>query len=370
MNEKRVEAIISTSNIRHNYQNVRKAVGDDCRIISVVKADAYGHGAIETGKAIEQAGGNFFAVACIDEAVALRRGGINSDIFILGVTPADMADVIFENDFIQSVNSVEYASELDRTGYHIRVHIKIDTGMSRFGLYCHNKTDTASAAEKVRLIHSLSNLSCEGIFTHFACSDDISSELTKKQYESFKLLCDTCSQSGLVLGLRHCCNSAAILNYPEMKLDAVRAGLLLYGLSPVDGRTLPDYLPALELTTRIAQISYIKKGDTVSYGAAYTAAKDMKTATISIGYADGFTRLLSNRVSVLINGKPAPIIGKICMDLCIADVSDIECSCGDRVVVFGNGQSVDVLASLLGTINYELLCSIKDRVPRSYNSMP
>ncbi|MEG1743352.1 MAG: alanine racemase [Clostridia bacterium] len=365
MKESRIKAVINLSNIKHNFTEIKKSAAGS-RVISVVKADAYGHGAIEISHAIESSGGDFFAVACVDEAIILREGGIKSDIIILGVTPPAQAELLAKNNLIQSVVGEEYAEKLALSAMNLRIHIKIDTGMSRLGIYCHDFSDIENTITEILKIQSHKNLNCEGVFTHFACSDDTKSKMTNLQFEIFDALCQKCKARGINLGLRHCCNSAAIINHPEMKLDAVRAGLILYGLSPFSDISLTQFLPCMELQTHIAQISHIKKGDTVSYGASFTASRDMKIATLSIGYADGLSRALSEKVNVLIAGKKAMLIGKICMDLCIADVSDIDCAVGDIATVFGNAQSVDTIAKILGTINYEIICSVKNRVPREY----
>lgn len=365
MLKKRVEAVIDTAKIRSNFARIKEIAGGS-RVIAVVKADAYGHGASECAHIIEECGGDMFAVACVEEGVDLRESGVRGDILILGVTPAEQAPLLVKYDLIQAVGSAGYAGELAAWNMPLRIHIKIDTGMSRLGLYCHAERDITAARDNVAAIISHSELRCEGIFTHFACSDDTSSKMTERQYGVFTALCSACADSGLEVGMRHCCNSAALINYPYMKLDAVRAGIIMYGLTPDPGMKLSGFEPCMSLVARVAQINHISAGDTVSYGASFTAKRDMTTATVSIGYADGFSRLLSGRASTVINGKKAVTIGKICMDLCIVDVTDIDCRPGDEAIVIGDGQTADELAAMMGTINYELICSVRNRVPRRY----
>ena len=250
----------------------------------------------------------------------------------------------------------------------MRIHIKIDTGMSRLGFYCHGEEDTAAAYEAVRdALEKNKSLKCEGVFTHFACSDEPYDSMTRRQFGAFSAFCGLCEKGGLGLGMRHCCNSAAIVNFPEMHLDAVRAGILLYGLSPNPGVTdAAGLLPCMTLKANVVQLSHIRKGDTVSYGAAFVSDCDMTVATLSVGYADGLLRALSGKADVVIRGKKAKMVGKICMDMCMADVSDIDCEVGDEAVIFGDGQSADRLAELAGTIKYEILCSVRNRVSRRY----
>ncbi|MBP5755338.1 MAG: alanine racemase [Clostridia bacterium] len=367
MSEKRAEAVICTENLRKNYNFIKELVYP-AKVISVVKAEAYGHGAAEVCRILQSEGCGIFAVATADEGLALRRAGVESDILILGVTPLSQCEILAENAVIQTVNSRGYAEALNAANVYapIRAHIKIDTGMSRLGLYCHTKKDVKRAADDAEYIHSLPNLHAEGIYTHFACSDEDGDKMTEKQFSAFSALCAECESRGINLGLRHCCNSAAILKYPHMHLDAVRAGILLYGLAP-DGKEEKRLEPVMRVIARVSQVTRLKKGDTVSYGAAFTAERDMSIATVSIGYADGIPRLLSGRADVVIRGRRARIIGRICMDMCMVDITNIgDCAPGDEVEIFGGTVSVNELAERMGTINYELLCSVKNRVPRRY----
>ena len=365
MTKHRVEALIDLGNIKHNYEYVKSLAGQECRVMAVVKADAYGHGAARVCAELEKAGADFFAVACIEEALALRKSGIKTDILILGITCEDYADQLAEHNLIQTVGSLDYAKRLsDRGG--ARVHIKIDTGMSRLGMYCHSEEDIQPVIGEISEICGMKNLKTEGIFTHFAEADNPSSSFTEKQFALFSKLLEEADKAGLNPGLRHCCNSSAILNFPHMKLDMVRAGIILYGLTTAPHKDSKRLLPAMTLKSRVASLSALKKGDYVSYGCTYRAERDMQTAVISIGYADGFSRSLSEKVYVKINGKKARIVGKICMDLCVADVSGIDCEAGDEVIVFENAEDINAIADILGTINYEIICLLKQRVRNTY----
>lgn len=365
MSENRAEARISLANIEHNYRLLCRKAGEKRIVMAVVKADAYGHGAVEVCRRLSDAGATHFAVACMEEAALLRRSGIRGELLVLGITPQELYPAVAEYDVVQTVSSLAYASQLADCG-PVRVHIKIDTGMSRLGLYCHTLEDVARTAEDVARIAALPGLKVEGIFTHFAESDAPQSDFTRRQFAVFSALLAELERRGVVCGLRHCCNSAGILNFPEMHLDMVRAGIALYGCDPSPESRDAGLRPAMSLHSRVAFVSRIRPGDTVSYGRSYTADRPLDTAVISIGYADGLPRALSGRWSVRINGRPAPLIGKICMDLCVADVTGIPCAPGDDVVVFGPDNPAEAMADVLGTIHYELLCSVKNRVPRYY----
>ncbi|HBR31263.1 MAG TPA: alanine racemase [Clostridiales bacterium] len=365
MMKNRVEAVINLDNIEHNYKYIKTLVGDNCRVMAVVKADAYGHGALRVCKTLEKAGVDFFAVACLEEAIALRNYGIKSDILILGITDSECAPTIREHNLIQTAGSREYCVRLSEGG-GARIHLKVDTGMSRLGIYCHNESDIPSVKKDIAAISGLPDIKIEGIFTHFADSDNPSPLFTEKQFAVFCALLDEIKAANINVGIRHCCNSAAILKFPEMRLDMVRAGIILYGLLPSPEIKDQNLLPCMTLKSRIASVSKLKKGDSISYGCTLTANRDITSAVISIGYADGFSRALSEKAYVKIGGKKAKILGKICMDLCVADVSGIKCAPGDEVIIFENTQDIDVLAGILGTINYEIICLLKQRVKITY----
>ena len=361
MTTQRVRVQIDTRKIKENYHRLCSLVPRECKVLAVVKADGYGHGAVEVCRLLEGCGCTYFAVACIEEALHLRENGIKENILILGNTDPSYAKQLQEQELIQTVDTLEYAKALASCG-KVRVHIKVDTGMSRLGFYCHRDTDIAAAAEAIGNVAALENLQVEGIFTHFADSDGEGEAFTKKQFGLFTALLDRLEAKQVDVGIRHCCNSAGILRFPEMHLDMVRAGLVLYGLMPSPYTKNEQLKPAMKLIARVSAVNNIRKGDTVSYGCAFTAETDMRVAVLSIGYADG----LSGNLTVEINGREAKLIGRICMDLCMADLGDIPCEAGDEAVIFDTPEKIDEIAEKLGTINYEVICSLKKRVAIEY----
>lgn len=369
MTTQRVRVRIDPEILLQNYRLIKEKVPSACEVMAVVKADAYGHGAVRFCRLLYNAGCRYFAVACIEEAILLRENGVLGNILILGNTDPSYADTLTALDLIQTVDSESYASALAGrvpAGRTIRVHIKIDTGMSRLGIYCHHPEDVPSAAGAAEAVAKTAGLSVCGIYTHFADSDGETDGFTVKQFTAFSGLLDELKSRSVDVGLRHCCNSAAILRFPEMHLDMVRAGLILYGLLPSPFCKNIGLRPAMKLIARVSAVRRIRAGDTVSYGCAYKAEKDMDIAVLSIGYADGLPRMLSGNLSVRINGKDAPLIGRICMDLCMADVTCIPCIAGDEAVVFDSAEKIEEIAEKLGTINYEVLCLLKKRVALEY----
>lgn len=334
--------------------------------MAVVKADAYGHGAARIGNELQNIGCQDFAVACLSEAQELRESGIIGNILILGPTDAKLIPEVIDGNLIQTVDSFDYASAIAKRG-KIRVHIKVDTGMSRLGIYCHSDDDILAAADEIEAIASLENIAIEGIFTHFADSDGVGYDFTERQFLVFTKLLDELKRRNVEVGLRHCCNSAATLRYKEMHLDMVRAGIILYGLMPSDNVKDDNILLAMKLSARVCSVHGLKKGDCVSYGCTYRAEKDTTLAVISIGYADGFSRVYSGKELIRINGKAYATVGKICMDMCMIDLgNDSDCCVRDEAVIFENTGDIDRLAEALGTINYEVLCSLKHRVKLEY----
>lgn len=372
----RTEAKIDLKAIEHNFNEIRRFTNAE-KIICVIKADAYGHGVLPVAKLYESLGADMLAVACLDEALELRRGGISAPIIILGATPTKLAGLLSENNIVQSVHSLDYAEELNcaakTLGKSITVHIKLDTGMSRFGIYAH-RGYTKSAADAAKKITKLSNLRTDGIFTHFAEAENNDTAFTDEQFDSFSQVCDILKSRGITFNFCHCANSASVVNYKKAHLNCVRPGLILYGYSPT-GKPIPglDLVPAMTFKSLIADVREIKAGDTVSYNRNFTAPRDMKIAVVLCGYADGLPRALSGKGYFLINGVCAPILGNVCMDLTLVDVSDIpNVSAFDEAVIFGKQGDSSIspceLASLAGTISYELLTSISKRVPRTYNT--
>ncbi len=361
----RVTALVDLGQIKRNYNYINNQIGNS-RIMAVVKADAYGHGSERIAKELYSLGCRDFAVACLSEAQELRNAGIDCNILILGPTDARFMDEVINGDFIQACDSFDYAKSLSEKG-KIKIHVKVDTGMSRLGIYCHNKSDINQTANEIEKISKLENLFIEGIFTHFADSDGETDTYTKKQFSVFKGLLDELESRNIHIGTKHCCNSAATLNYPEMHLDMVRAGIILYGLMPSQYCKNENIQTAMRLSARVCAIHQLKKGDCVSYGCTYTAENDTRVAVISIGYADGFSRVYSGKEIIKINGKLFSTVGKICMDMCIVDIGLTEdCKVGDEAVIFETAEDINKLASTMGTINYEILCSLKHRVKLKY----
>ncbi len=371
---KRMEASVNLERIEHNFFEIRRFTGG-AAMICVIKADAYGHGAVRLGLLYEKLGAEMLAVACLDEALELRRAGIELPILILGATPAKFAYLLAQNDFVQSVHSLNYAleleTELSRLGKTLGIHIKLDTGMSRFGIYA-RKDYLDSAISAIEHITKCPHLRAEGIFTHFAEAEIEDLSFTDEQFDNFTTIVGSLAERGITFNFCHCANSAAVVNYKKAHLRCVRPGLILYGYSPTGKPTEGlDLLPAMTLRSLIADVKPIRKGDAISYNRTSVAERDMVVAVVSCGYADGLHRSLSNRGFFLIGGKRAPILGNVCMDLTIVDVTDIDgVKPFDEAIIFGGENdflSADELASIANTIPYELLTSVSKRVPRTYS---
>lgn len=367
--KKRTWAEISLTNLEHNVKNMQAQLPEGCQYLGVVKANAYGHGVIPVAKRLEEIGVEYLAVACFDEAEELREAGIKAQILILGPTPAYLAkEIAALGNVVQAVGSLSLArslsAELSGTGLILPVHLKFDTGMSRTGFSVCQDAGLREALEAM----NLPNLEVQGGFTHFAVSDEPAESFTDTQFERFMKAADFLeAKAGRRFGLRHCTNSGAMVNYPETYLDLVRPGIAQYGLYPAAERGSLELKPVMKLMTRVAEITDHMTGDTVSYGRTYTCESDRRFAVLSIGYADGLHRALSGKMDVIIRGKKARQCGRICMDMCMVDITDLpDVQVGDEVEIFGGEQSVDVLAELAGTISYELLCAVSPRVPRVY----
>lgn len=366
-----VWAEINLDNLAHNMQEVRRITNKNTKISVVIKADAYGHGAVDIGNTLLENGANRFAVATLSEAIQLRKYYSDTEIMVLGYTPEHLAKKVIKNQIIQTIYSLDQAREFAKIALslntNIIVHIKIDTGMHRLGLL-----PTKETVDEIINISKLKGLIIEGIFTHFATSDEINKEYTKKQVRKFNFVINELEKQGLSIPLKHVSNSAAIIDLPEFNYDMVRAGIMIYGLYPSTNisRNIVDLKEVMCLKAKIAQVKEIEAGSGVSYGLKYTFDKQAKIAILPIGYADGYTRLLSNKSHVIVNGIKAPIVGNICMDQCIVDISGIEAQRGDEVVLFGgndqDGISIESIAKLLDTINYEVICMLNKRVPHVY----
>ncbi|PKD28913.1 Alanine racemase [Ruminococcus bromii] len=375
---KRTWAEISLNAIEHNYNVIRNKVADDTKVCCVIKADGYGHGAVELSQIYEKLGADFFAVSNIDEGIEIRKSGSKLPIVILGYTPVSEAENLAEYDISQAVFSLEYAKELSEKCVEedciCKMHIKVDSGMSRIGFMCQEFPRDEYSIEEICEACCLPNLEVEGLFTHFCVSDEDAEgrEFTNKQYENFIHVRDSLKTRGVDISVVHCSNSGAIEDYPETCCDMVRAGIILYGLAPSSKLAdRLDLVPAMTLKTVVAFVKEVQKGATISYGRTFTADRKMKIATVPIGYADGFIRQNAKDGYMMVNGKKAKIVGRICMDQTMLDVTNIEdVKTGDEVVVFGTGENgeptADSLAENTGTINYETVCLVGKRVPRIY----
>lgn len=365
-------AEIDLDNLAHNMREVRRIVREDISVMAVVKANAYGHGSIETSKVFLKNGACYLAVATLGEAIELRRAGINAPILILGYIKNSQYHIAVEEDITETIYNMESAKFLSDAAVKLKrkakVHIKIDSGMGRIGF----RPDEKSIEEIVN-IAKLPNLEVEGIFTHFAKADELDKTFTIEQYEKFQWTIKELGNKGLNIPIKHASNSAAIIDLPEYNLNMVRGGIMLYGLYPSDEviKEKVKLKPAMTLKAEISNIKVVPKGTGISYGQIFVTERESKIATIPIGYADGFTRLLTSKSEVAIKGQRAPVVGKICMDQSMIDVTDVEnVHIGDEVILFGDGSfdspHIDEVAKTLGTISYEVLCMVGRRVPRVY----
>lgn len=361
-----------------NYNKIRKAVRPGAEIMAVIKADAYGHGVEFTARELDKAGADRFAVSNLEEALQVRKTGIEKPILILGYTPPEYTRQLAFNNISQAVFNFDYAKRLSenavKNGVEVAVHIKIDTGMTRIGFIYQDNIRDGSAVDEVEAACRLSGLYNEGIFTHFAKADEgeRGEAYTRLQFELFTDIIKRLQKRGVDFELHHCCNSAATVCYPEMQLDTVRPGIILYGLQPSSAQQIKlDLKPVMELKTVVSMVKDVQKDTPVSYGGDFVSQGEMKIATVPVGYADGYPRGLSDKGEMLINGKRAKIIGRVCMDQLMLDVSGIEnISEGLTVTAFGSDGGTAItaneLAKKIGAINYEITCGISKRVPRVF----
>lgn len=361
--------------IAHNLDEIQKLVGKT-KIMGIVKADAYGHGAIQCTRAMEKWGVDFFAVATLEEALELREAGIQSDILILGYTDPKDTDLLVENDLIQTIVDLPYAKELEKWGSEhnalVRTHIKADTGMNRIGIsWQHPVKDLAPFIE----VYQLPHVKAEGIFSHYPVSDSLHQSdmaFTRNQTELFCELVEQLTEAGINPGLKHIQNSYGILNYGDLGMDYCRPGLLYMGVTSDDAIPVlsdPDFIPILTWKAQVAMVKDVHPGQTVSYGRHFMACEPRKVATITVGYADGYPRACSNTdLEVIINGQKAPVIGNICMDQCMVDVTGLDVKAGDEVILAGKDKdlcvSIDQISRHAHTINNETLTRITARVSR------
>ena len=369
---KRTWAEIDLDALAHNYGRLRQHIGPKVRFLGVVKADAYGHGAVQVARTLQELGADYLAVSSIDEAMELRANGVTMPVLILGHTPKEQVGRLIEHHITQAVTckakALEYSREAAALGGTLKIHIKVDTGMSRLGYLC-DGSHFDGGVEGICEACGLPGLEAEGIFTHFAVADEQDQEsraYTRRQFDLFcRVIRAVEEKRGVRFPLRHCANTGATACYPEMHLDMVRPGLLLYGYGEFAQGL--DLRPVMTLKTTISTTKTYEPGTSVSYGRLFTTQRRTRMGVVPYGYADGFFRCLSDRCSLMTAKGPAPQRGRICMDMCMVDVSDMpEVRAGDIVTVFGDEPEATELAALAGTISYELLCAISPRVPRVY----
>lgn len=372
---KRTWTEVDFDKLAHNYHALRGLAPAGTKYLGLVKADAYGHGAVPVAKKLEELGADYLGVACLDEAIEVREAGVKTPILILGCTSSIYAAELVKYNITQACYDLEYAKELSagaqKAGGTITVHIQCDTGMTRLGFMCHEDTMEKSASEIIEAV-KLPGLKAEGIFTHFSDSDG-SEEYTMLQFGRFQDIIQRVRDLGYEFEIRHCANSAATLLYPATYLDMIRPGIVQFGHFP-DAKmdhALCDLVPVLELKSRVATVRDVPANTPVSYGRTNTLTRPSRLAVIPVGYGDGFCRGFSNKLTVLINGKKLPIVGRICMDMCMVDVTDApDVKEGDVAILYGsdgtNDQPVEAGAEIMNTISYELLCVLTKRIPRIY----
>lgn len=380
MTQPLVWAEVNLSAIANNVRELRRITSPTARLMAVVKADGYGHGANEVARTALAAGADVLGVARLDEAVALREAGIDAPILIFSYTAPEDAETLVRLDLAQTVFDVDTATAMScqaqALGQPIHLHLKVDTGMGRLGIVSNNGRGLPAAADAVsaaRAIQHLPGILLEGVSTHFAAADSADKSFTRLQLERFTAFIEQLAHAGVRIPVRHAANSAAIIAHPEAHMDMVRAGIAIYGLKPSDEVDLSGLhlIPAMTLKSRIVQIKCVEKGFPVSYGMTWRAGDPTAIATVPIGYADGFNRRLSNTGDMLVHDRRAPIRGRVCMDHTMIDVGAIpEARAGDEVVIFGRQGNAEIaaeeLAVRLGTINYEVTSALTARVKRRF----
>lgn len=369
----RVYAKIDLDAVTYNMEQMKQRIDGDTKIMAVIKSDGYGHGAIQVAEVLEKYDYIWgFAVATLDEAVVLRTEGIQKPILVLGCIFPDQYLEMLDNDIRMNVYTEEMAKEISymarREGKTAYLHIKLDTGMARLGFAVNNES-----VDAITRISKLPNVNMEGVFTHFAKADETDKTSTKNQISQFVSMTEKLRERGVTFPYEHCANSAAIIDVEDARFDIVRAGISTYGLYPSEevNQNAVHLKPALALKSHVAFVKEIEEGTPVSYGGTFVAEKKMKIATIPVGYGDGYPRSLSGKGYVLIRGKKANILGRICMDQFMVDVTDIEgVSFGDKVTLIGRDGneaiSVEKLSELSGRFNYEFICALGKRIPRVY----
>ncbi|WP_029200969.1 alanine racemase [Oribacterium sp. NK2B42] len=372
---RRTWAEINLDNLAFNYKKIREYIGENVKFLGVVKADAYGHGSVQVASKLQSLGADYLAVSSIDEAMELRVNDVTMPILILGHTPKEQVDRLISYDITQAVTceakAIEYNEEALRLGKTLKIHIKVDTGMSRLGYICegdyfqHGVDGIVDACK-------LPGLEPEGIFTHFAVSDEAGEEYVEYTKHQFKLFTDIIDavekKTGMKFKIRHCANTGATVDYPETYLDMVRPGLLLYGYGDYAKRL--GLKPIMTMKTTVSTIKIYPAGTKISYGGLFTTTKDRtRIGVVPYGYADGFFRSLSNKYSVMTSDGPAEVRGRICMDMCMIDLTDKpNVGVGSEIEIFGENNPIERMAELAGTIPYEIVCAVSKRVHRVYIS--
>lgn len=369
---KRTWAEIDLDALEHNYTVLRRRVGEQVKFLGVVKADAYGHGSVQVSHELERLGADYLAVSSLDEAVELRENGVTMPILILGHTPRGEVGTLIRYGITQAVSCLakaeNYSAEASELGATLKVHIKVDTGMGRLGFLCAGDRFD-EGVDNIVYACGLPGLEPEGIFTHFAVSDEDEQwcrEYTQRQLDLFLRVIDAVQEKwGRSFAIRHCANTGAVARYPEASLDMVRPGLLLYGYGPFAEEL--GLRPVMSLKCAIQTIKIYPEGARISYGGTFVAQRTTRVGVLPYGYADGFFRMLSNRCSVLTSDGLVPQIGRICMDMSMVDLTDApDVKVGDTVEIWGAGNPIEKMAEAADTIPYELTCAVNKRVPRVY----
>jgi alanine racemase len=370
--DQRTWAEVDLDAIEHNIKEIRKITNPDAQIMAVVKADAYGHGFLDVTRTLLDNGADRLAVATLREGEQLRSRGVKVPILVLGALMEDDIEDFINFDITPNVFSYETAlaisSVAERKEVSTKIHIKLDTGMSRIGFLTGDNNSTV--VDEIVRISKLPYIEIEGIFSHFSTSDEYDDTYTRLQFSRFMNVVNLLEDKGVHIPIKHICNSAGIMMYPEMHLDMVRPGVILYGMYPSDevDKSKLDLKPAMTLKSRVTHVKVVEPGRGVSYGKEYITDKVTKIATVPIGYADGYLRRLAREGKMIVRGQLVPIIGRICMDQCMIDVTNVHnIERGDEVILFSDeGITVDDLAKWLDTINYEVTCVIGKRIPRIY----
>lgn len=356
---------VNLNNIKQNLDKIRKILNKNTTIIAMVKADAYGLGDVEVAKFLEENGVNFFGVACLEEAIRLRNNDILSDIIVTGQFLEEDIENIVKYNITVSVSSLNFLNKLNEVAKLsdkvINMHLKVDTGMSRLGFSLNDLENNISK------LLDFSNLCIDGIYTHLS-SADTDKDYTLNQISKFNEAVDMITSLGIEPSYIHCLNSSGILNFPEYQFNTVRVGDILYGYYPDESlENKISLMPSVKIVSKISHISYLEKGTKISYSGTYTLKRPSKIAVVQMGYADGLFRNLSNKYEVSINGNKCKIVGNICMDMFMCDITDIkDVSVGDAVLILGDDSDIYTMSNIAGTINYEILTKISKRVKREY----